>query len=166
MTCFWDGVIQGLKQFPEFNMKSMTRPAFIKFCKDKCDILFDRYKYIIVEGFEHNSRDISEVENPEQYNINDTGIRKKEIKDNHIPRIKELCKKDEIDGYNCSPYDSFLLFICCYFEINIHYKGRDWNNKQIQVCYLYEHPEKGYENNKALFFKASKTHFTYVSYVN
>ena len=49
MTCFWDGVIKGLKQFPEFGMQSMTRPTFIKFCKEKCDILLERYKYIIVK---------------------------------------------------------------------------------------------------------------------
>ena len=90
-------------------------------------------------------------------NINDTGIREKEIKENHIPRIKELWNKDEIDGYNCSPYDSFLLFICCYFGINIHYKGRDWNNKQqIQVCYLYEHPEKDIKIIKHYFLRRLK----------
>ena len=166
MTCFWDGIIQGLKKFPEFKLQSITRPEFITFCKQNCDILLKNHKNIIVEGFEHNLRDLNEVENQSQYNLNYIGIREKEVLDNHIPRIKELCKKDEIDGYNCSPYDSFLLFICCYFEINIHYKGRNWDNKQIQVCYLYDHPQKGYHNNKALFFNATKTHFTYVSYVN
>ena len=72
---------------------------------------------------------------------------------------------DEIDGYNCSPCDSFLLFLCCYFEINIHYKSKNWNNQPIHVTYLYNHPKRGYNNNKALFFSTSKSHFSYVSYV-
>jgi hypothetical protein len=163
MTCFWDGILVGLKQFPEFNMQSMTRPNFILFCKEHCDVMLDKYKYVVCEGFEQNIRDVPE--NTEEFNLNNAGICDKELETHHIPRIKELWDKDEIDGYNCSPCDSFLLFLCCYFEINIHYKTKDWNGTDVQICYLYEHPEKGYKNNKALFFKSSKSHFTYVSYV-
>lgn len=164
MTCFWDGILKGLKQFPEFGIQSMSRPLFINFCKKNCDIMLSKYKYVTIEGFEENTRD--KAENTNEYNLNYNGIREKEIKENHIPRIKELWNKDEIDGYNCSPYDSFLLFLCCYYEINIHYKTKNWNNQEVQMCYLYDHPEKGYNENKALFFKSSKSHFTYVSYVN
>ena len=139
-----------------------NRKNYIDFCKKNCDILLKKYKNVIWEGFEKNERDKAEQNG---INLNDSSIREQEIRENHIPRIKELWSKDEIDGYNCSPCDSFLLFLCCYFEINIHYKSKNWNNQPIHVTYLYNHPEKGYNNNKALFFSTSKSHFSYVSYV-
>ena len=172
MTCFWDETLKGLSYFPEFkeleeyNIISRNgnknRKNYIDFCKHNCDILLKKYKNVIWEGFEKNERDTAEKNG---INLNDSSIREQEIIENHIPRIKELWSKDEIDGYNCSPCDSFLLFLCCYFEINIHYKSKNWNNKPIHVTYLYNHPERGYNNNKALFFSTSKSHFSYVSYV-
>ena len=54
-------------------------------------------------------------------NLNDSSIREQEIRENHIPRIKELWSKDEIDGYNCSSCDSFLLFLCCYFDLEQYF---------------------------------------------
>lgn len=172
MTCFWDETLKGLSYFPEFKELeeyniisrngSKNRKNYIDFCRKNCDILLKKYKNVIWEGFEKNERDKAEQNG---INLNDSSIREQEIIENHIPRIKELWSKDEIDGYNCSPCDSFLLFLCCYFEINIHYKSKNWNNQSIHVTYLYNHPERGYNNNKALFFSTSKSHFSYVSYV-
>ena len=163
MTCFWDGILRGLKQFPEFGMQSITRSEFIKHCEKHCDILIDKYKYVLIEGLEKNTRDVPE--NSVKYNLNIDGVSEHDIRTHYIPHIKELEDISKIDGYICSPCDGFLLFLCCYFEMNIHYKTKNWNNTDIQVCYLYNHPEKGYKNNKALFFSSTKDHFTYVSYI-
>lgn len=163
MTCVWDASLKGLKKFPEFGLQSLNRPQFIEFCQKNCDVLLEKYKNIIYIPSER-----SEDEKLDK-------ITEKQVKENYIPHIKTLDEKDKTNGYECNGCNSLLLFICCYFEINVHFKGRNWNNKEVKIQYLYNKPGKegsseenkiGYENNKALFFQASKSHFSYVSYVN
>ena len=59
MTCFWDETLKGLSNFPEFNLK-VSKSKFIEFCQTNCDIMLQRYKYVIWEGFDINNRDKSE----------------------------------------------------------------------------------------------------------
>ena len=87
MTCFWDETLKGLsyfaefKEFEEYNIISRNggknRKNYIDFCKKNCDILLEKYKNVIWEGFEKNERDKVDENG---IDLNDSSIREQEIK--------------------------------------------------------------------------------------
>jgi hypothetical protein len=146
MTCFWDGILTGLKREPEIwnhitqhINQTITNQHFINFCKQNCHILKEKYEYI---------------------RWNNDKIREQEINEHHIPLIKDLNESGIGGGYLCATCDSFLLFLCCYFELNIFH-----NYNSHTVAYLYEKPDIGSKKNKSLFVQSDKGHFWFISYV-
>lgn len=155
MTCFWDGILLGLKQFQEIetefkqyteltNLKMLSREKIISFCETHCKILGTDYDKILWNGKQ---------------------ISLYEMETHHIERILHLEGNEKTNGYYCGSCDSFLLFICVFFKINIHHKGKSYNNKDTQNCYYYNDPIAGYKNNRTLYFKSNKKHFEYVSFI-
>ena len=156
MTCFWDGILTGLNKFPDFKQKSQfsdfskvnNRAQFIEFCEKNANLLKNEREYIL---------------------WNDNIITEIEINTHHIPRILELDKTEKTNGYFCGSCDSFLLFICAYFKLNIHHKGQNfqYKNENTYNNYYYNWPnEKGFKDNKTLYFQSNRGHFNFVSHVN
>lgn len=112
MTCVWDSIISGLsdlfrKTDNECGLFDIISPIlnksdFIIFCEKNCDYMLSNYEFI---------------------RLNDEPIARQEI-EVCIKRIKELDQIDKQDGYNVGAADSFLLFICIFFRINIIHTGQ------------------------------------------
>jgi len=140
MTCFWDGLLKGLKKNEKLlnsnNIKD--KYLFINFCKENCSILLDKMKYCTWNNQKLNKKEINE----------------------HIAAIKELDIKKINNGYFCSTCDSFLLLVCCLFEMNIFH-----NYNSITISYLYNKENEICKKNKSLFVQSDKGHFWFVSYV-
>jgi len=112
MTCVWDSIISGLSDLFRktdnglelFDLISpiLNKSEFIIFCEKNCDYMLPNY---------------------ESVRLNDEPILRQEI-EVCIKRIKELDQIDKQDGYNVGAADSFLLFICIFFRINIIHIGQ------------------------------------------
>jgi hypothetical protein len=112
MTCVWDSIISALSDLfrkadngsglidiisPIFNQSD-----FIKFCEKHSEYMKSTYTSIL---------------------INNNPVTSSEV-DAYIKRIKELDQIDKQNGYNVGVPDSFLLFICIFFRINIIHEGQ------------------------------------------
>ena len=112
MTCVWDSIISGLsdlfrkadngRELFDIILPILNRSDFIIFCEKYCDYMLSNYEYI---------------------RLNSEPISRQEI-EVCIKRIKELDQIDKQDGYNVGAADSFLLFICIFFRINIIHTGQ------------------------------------------
>lgn len=112
MTCVWDSIISGLSDIFRksdngsglFDIISpiLNQSEFIKFCEKNCEYMKSTHKSVL---------------------INDIPITSSEV-DSCIKRIRELDQIDKQNGYNVGVPDSFLLFICIFFRINIIHDGQ------------------------------------------
>ena len=98
MTCFWDGLMKGLKDsdFKPFNIKKTNRNNLIKFLK------------------QHNKQ-TSDIF------WNDKKIHSKELKENFIA-VRDYNISNIGNGHLCSTADYMLALICSLFNINIYHK--------------------------------------------
>lgn len=98
MTCFWDGLMKGLKDydFEKLNLKKTNRINLIKILKTK---------------------------NIETINVfwNNKKIHKKELEENFIA-VKNYDISKIGNGHLCSTGDYMLLLICEIFNVNIYHK--------------------------------------------
>lgn len=112
MTCVWDSIISGLRDlFQKADNGSglidiispiLNQSEFIKFCEKNSEYMISAYQSIL---------------------INDNPVTSSEV-NACIKRIKELDLIDKQNGYNVGVPDSFLLFICIFFRINIIHDGQ------------------------------------------
>ena len=112
MTCVWDSIISGLSDLFRksdngsglFDIISpiLNQSEFIKFCEKNCEYMKSTHQSVL---------------------INDIPITSSEV-DACIRRIRELDQIDKQNGYNVGVPDSFLLFICIFFRINIIHHGQ------------------------------------------
>lgn len=112
MTCVWDSIISGLSDIFRksdngsglFDIISpiLNQSEFIKFCEKNCEYMKSTHQSVL---------------------INDIPITSSEV-DACIRRIRELDQIDKQNGYNVGVPDSFLLFICIFFRINIIHDGQ------------------------------------------
>ncbi len=112
MTCVWDSIISGLSDIFRksdngsglFDIISpiLNQSEFIKFCEKNCEYMKSTHQSVL---------------------INDIPITASEV-DSCIKRIRELDQIDKQNGYNVGVPDSFLLFICIFFRINIIHDGQ------------------------------------------
>lgn len=137
--CFWDGVVDGLQKVSG-KVKFKLPQQVIDYCNMKIDLFEERYMNIIWNG---------------------ESISEQEFRENHVGRIKSLDKKDRCDGYCCGACDSFLLLLCCCFEINMICRQYTPSGEYVNIVYLYDRPDEGYLKNKTLVFRSSPTHFSF-----
>lgn len=146
-TCFWDAVLVALSKIKnsEGISKNMKVEDFVKFCQKRSKVLLTNRKNIY---------------------WNEENIDESEIVKNHIGRMNSLRKHDRIKGYNCGSCDSFLLFLCGYFKVNIYHTITSYDGQRSVVTYKYDKPyEKGGKNTppEELYFSSSLVHFSYIS---
>jgi hypothetical protein len=145
MTCVWDSIINGLSDlFKKTDNGSelydiispiLKKSEFIIFCEKHCDYML-AYQNIInnknnisdknIINNKNNINDKNNKNNKFNYEsvlLNNEPVSRQEI-EVCIKRIKELDQIDKQDGYNVGAADSFLLFICIFFRINIIHTGQ------------------------------------------
>jgi hypothetical protein len=141
MTCFWDGILKGLKQgtfFKKYNYTNANNNnQLIKFLKENSHKLTEDYEYI---------------------KWNNQVIIEQQVKEDLLA-IKELNIKQISRGYLCSTCDCFLLLICALFQVNIFHKYMGHT-----ISYINEKNNET-EKNPSLFFESNKGHFWFVSYI-
>ena len=168
MTCVWDSMVKGLTEvFRKASVKKgradlfdlvqpiLTKDKFIDFCMKHCDCLITKRTNLIWNGEE---------------------ISEHEMKTHHIPRIRELDSTEKRDGYNIGACDSFLIFICICFGIDINYigpglyppPGFDPNQKSKPIVRFISKPTTiTYKNKlntgKSFTIKSNEAHASYVS---
>ena len=141
MTCVWDSIISGLSDLFRksdngrglFDIISpiLNRSDFIQFCEKNCDYMLSSTIYQhntaargpIVLNTAARGPIVLNTYNYESIRLNDEPISQKEI-EVCVKRIKELDQIEKQDGYNVGAADSFLLFICIFFRINIIHTGQ------------------------------------------
>ena len=158
MTCFWNGLIKGLNNMIDkiavyenkpiliSGLKSLlNRDSLIALCAKNADILCADRTKVLWDG-----------------ECEPAPLTEKEILTHHIPKIKEIELIDRTDGYNCGAPDSFLLFICMFFEIDIihyakaHTGGGSRGYKSVVLKYTNVEPV-----NKKMIFTSNTGHFTF-----
>ncbi len=100
MTCFWDGILNGL-QMTDLNLYDISnknKEAFITFLKSKNS--HELFKKVRWNGFL---------------------LKEQEIKE-HIEMIKNYNIKGIYNGHLTSTCDSFLLLITSLFKLNIYHR--------------------------------------------
>lgn len=103
MTCFWDGILQNLKDDDfqiAFKCNKPNNINFVKLLKDSLN-----------ESFHDKSKDI---------NWNGEKLTKQQIKEN-FEHIKDYNPKSIYGGYWCSTCDPFLILVCILFRVNINH---------------------------------------------
>ena len=134
MTCVWDSIISGLSDLFRksdngrglFDIISpiLNRSDFIQFCEKHCDyMLLSTTGSIYQNNTSARGPIVLNTYNYESVRLNDEPISQKEI-EVCVKRIKELDQIEKQDGYNVGAADSFLLFICIFFRINIIHTGQ------------------------------------------
>ena len=134
MTCVWDSIISGLSDLFRksdngrglFDIISpiLNRSDFIQFCEKHCDyMLLSTIDSIYQNNTSARGPIVLNTYNYESVRLNDEPISQKEI-EVCVKRIKELDQIEKQDGYNVGAADSFLLFICIFFRINIIHTGQ------------------------------------------
>ena len=139
MTCFWDGILKGLKKGDYFSNtnKPSNNQQFIELCKQHKQIIQEESLYI---------------------KWNNTVLSKQEVKE-HMDAINELNPSKINKGYLCSTCDCFLLFLCVFYKINVFH-----NYNSYTISYIYE-KDTDSKKNASLFFQSDKGHFWFVSFV-
>ncbi len=98
MTCFWDGIMNGLQQsdFDKLNCKKSNILSLIQLLKQQ----------------NHETPDIL---------WNDKKIPNKELKENYIA-VRDYNEQGIQNGHLCSTGDYILALVCSLFKINIYHK--------------------------------------------
>ena len=116
MTCFWDGILNGLQKedLNLYDISNKNKEAFISFLKTKNE--FETFKNVRWNGFLLKEQEIKEhMEMIQNYNI--SGI---------------------YSGHLTSTCDSFLLLVCSLFRFNINHRYLSCN-----IRYKYNGENRG-----------------------
>lgn len=128
MSCFWQGLLDGLnkKDFEQFGLKK--KPNVTKFVK-----LLKRNNRL-TDNVTCNGEELS-----------------KQLLQENMKSIDEYKADNVGQGYLCASFDPFLLLVCELFKVNIvHYYGKS------RIIYLYKDINRTIEyqsNDKHFWFE-------------
>ena len=134
MTCFWDGIIQGLDD-EDYKILSITR---------------ERNKHIMIQNL------IKSFKNKINTHIIDIRWQNNNLLKSEINEIKEAIKDYDYtkinQGHFTSSCDPFLCFLSSFLKYKIHF---NYVNHNI----IFEPIQN---TKKEIYFKASRGHFVFV----
>lgn len=133
MTCFWDGILRGLKadDFEYIREKKSSRENFINMLKNHCK---------------------KSVDNNKDYILWNNGILSKKEWEEHDEAINCYNVAGIRSGHLTSTCDSFLLFICYLFDISIVHRYMNTSIHYINKS----------KSRKTLKFSSNRGHFVFL----
>jgi hypothetical protein len=139
MTCFWNGILSQLgvddfkflgEPFPPISRKKRIQ-EFIHLLQRKCVKMTD----VLWQG---------------------ERIRELDIKESHLPYIREYPVNLIGRGHDTGTCDSFLLLICQLFHVDIEHR---YLGSLVKYQYLPRETTIGEQSRKTLSFTSNRGHF-------
>lgn len=133
MTCFWNGILDGLN----FDVIKNSLPN----CLKNPNGTVNKDPLNLVKYLKENNKITENVL------IQNEELRKQEKEENY-EHIQSFDKVSIHQGYFCSTSDPFLILICELLNINIEHRycgvNIKYTNKQKSICTLYLGSDRGH----------------------